>query len=95
MEIGDLVTHAVLGHHGIIIDIDLEIEETQEKNELHDLDIRWQAIQPMRVETDTEFHDLNIKEMEAEDPEKHVFTPVEEEFEPNIIHVLEERLEEL
>lgn len=57
-----------------LIDIDLEIEETQEKNELHD---------------------FYLEEMEAEDPEKYVFTPVEEVDEPNIIHVLEERLEKL
>ena len=35
MEIGDLVTHAVLGHHGIIIGIDLEIDRRFRYVEIH------------------------------------------------------------
>ena len=54
-------------------------------------------IEPMLEirETNTEFHDLNIEEMEAEDPEKHVYLVPITQDEPNIIDVLEERIEEL
>ena len=54
-------------------------------------------IEPMLEtrETNTEFHDLNIEEMEAEDPEKDVYLVPITGDEPKIIDVVEERLEKL
>ena len=35
MEIGDLVTHAIFGHHGIIVDVDLEIDRRFRYVQIH------------------------------------------------------------
>lgn len=47
------------------------------------------------MEENTEFHDLNVKEMEADEPEKYEFLVPITEDEPNIIDVLEERQQEV
>tara|TARA_Y100000004_G_C8712801_1_gene326678 strand:- start:8 stop:592 length:585 start_codon:yes stop_codon:yes gene_type:complete len=48
------------------------------------------------MEQNTEFHDLNVEEMDADKkPEKYEFLVPITEHEPNIIDVLEERLEKL
>ena len=78
---GDLLNHVYFG----------PIETMEETHERI-----FGPIEPMEMlETDTKSDDLNIEEMDEEDPEKHVdLVPINDDWK-NVIHVVEAREEKL
>lgn len=82
------------------IEVIVELPEITRTPILSSIEPQEEVLEPSLVhiqamEENTEFHDLNVKEMEADKPEKYEFLVPITEDEPNIIDVLEERQQEV